>query len=110
MTTDLSLDLEHSTRQDLLPLVLDVDDALIRTDLLHETAVAYVKANPLRAFDLVLWLLRGKAALKRELSLRVALAVDDLPLNEGLVEFASKAHAEGRQVGLATAADGTASV
>jgi len=108
MATDLSLDLDleqSTTRQDLLPLVLDVDDALIRTDLLHETAVAYVKANPLRAFDLVFWLMRGKAALKRELSLRVALAVDDLPLNDGLVEFAREAHAAGRQVGLATAAD-----
>ena len=88
-----------------LPLVLDVDDALLRTDMLHETAVAYVKANPLRVFNLVLWLLKGKATLKRRLSESVPLDVDNLPVNEDLVALARQEHAEGRQVGLATAAD-----
>jgi hypothetical protein len=88
-----------------LPLVLDVDDALLRTDMLHETAVAYVKASPLRVFNLVVWLVKGKATLKRRLSESVPLDVDNLPVNDDLVEFARQAHAEGRQVGLATAAD-----
>ncbi|MEO5806175.1 UbiA family prenyltransferase [Devosia sp.] len=89
----------------LPPLVLDVDDALIRTDLLHETAVAYVKANPLRALNLVKWLLSGKAVLKRKLGELIPLNVDSLPVNDELVAFAQLAHAEGRQVGIATAAD-----
>jgi len=87
------------------PLVLDVDDALLRTDMLHETAVAYVKANPFRIFQLGAWLLRGKAVLKRKLSERIPLDVDHLPVNEDLISFAKAEHAKGRQVGLATAAD-----
>jgi hypothetical protein len=88
-----------------LPLVLDVDDTLIRTDLLHETAVAYFRANPLRVFNLVLWTLQGKATLKRKLSEQVPIDVDSLPVNEELVAFARAEHDKGRSVGLATAAD-----
>ncbi|RKE72934.1 UbiA family prenyltransferase [Pseudorhodoplanes sinuspersici] len=96
---------QKALQADLPPLVLDVDDALLRTDLLHETAVAYVKANPLRVVQLGLWLLQGKAVLKRKLSERVPLDVDHLPVNEDLVAFAAAEHAKGRKVGLATAAD-----
>jgi 4-hydroxybenzoate polyprenyltransferase len=96
---------QKALRADLPPLVLDVDDALLRTDLLHETAVAYVKANPLRVVQLGLWLLQGKAVLKRKLSERVLLEIDHLPVNEDLVAFAAAEHAKGRKIGLATAAD-----
>ncbi len=88
-----------------VPLVLDVDDALLRTDMLHETATAYLKANPLRIFNLVGWLFQGKAVLKRKLSESVPLDVENLPVNEDLVAYARDAHTNGRKVGLATAAD-----
>jgi 4-hydroxybenzoate polyprenyltransferase len=103
--TNTSLAVVEPRHAELPPLVLDLDDALLRTDLLHETAVAYVKANPLRAFDIVVWLLKGKAVLKRKLSERVPLDIGSLPVNEELVEFARRAHADGREVGIATAAD-----
>lgn len=107
MTTENTFELDRDSIQgDLVPLVLDVDDALLLTDLLHETAVAYLKMNPLGGvFQMARWLMKGKAVLKRELSLRVALALDNLPVNEELVSFARAAHAQGRKVGLATAAD-----
>jgi 4-hydroxybenzoate polyprenyltransferase/phosphoserine phosphatase len=87
------------------PLVLDVDGCLLRTDLLLEMALAYVKPNPLRAVLLLWWLLQGRAFLKRQLASRVQLDVDALPLNAELVAFASAAFTEGRQVVLATASD-----
>ncbi len=92
-------------QSDRAPLVLDVDDALLHTDLLHETAAAYIKGNPLRVVSLFFWLLQGKAVLKRKLSERVALDVSHLPVSDALARFASDAHAQGRMVGLATAAD-----
>ncbi|KKC39902.1 hypothetical protein WH87_05275 [Devosia epidermidihirudinis] len=102
----VTLSAAELTRPDIaVPLVLDVDDTLIRTDLLHETAVAYFRANPLRVFNLVLWTLQGKATLKRQLSQQVPLNVDSLPVNEELVAFARAEHDKGRMVGLATAAD-----
>lgn len=88
-----------------LPLVLDVDGALLRTDLLHETAIAYVKSTPLGIFMLVWWLLQGKAVLKRQLAERVQLDFDNLPVNAELEAYARAAHQQGRLVCLATAAD-----
>ena len=88
-----------------LPLVLDVDGALLRTDLLHEAAIAYVKANPLGIVLLFWWLVQGKAVLKRRLAERVSLEINNLPVNEALVDHARAAHASGRLVCLATAAD-----
>lgn len=97
---DRSLVLAHPP-----PLVLDVDDALLKTDLLHETALTYLKTSIFAFFNLMLWLLKGKAVLKRRLAERVILNVDDLPVNTDLVAFAADAHASGRKIGLATAAD-----
>lgn len=88
-----------------LPLVLDVDGTLLSTDLLHETAITYLKANPLGVFLLFWWLLQGKAVLKRKLAERVTLDVDTLPVNEALVDYARAAHEKGRLVCLATASD-----
>lgn len=93
-----------SSRAGAPPLVLDVDDALLRTDLLHETAVAYTKAQPQRIFDLVRWLWEGKAALKQALGARVVIDVNELPVNEDLVAYARAEHDRGRRVGIATAA------
>lgn len=87
------------------PLVLDVDDALLSTDLLHESALAYLRSNPLRIFQIAYWLVQGKAVLKRRLGERVALDVDHLPISQELASFAESEHAKGRKVGIATAAD-----
>ena len=88
-----------------LPLVLDVDNALLRTDLLHECAIAFVKANPLRIFLLLWWLWQGKALLKRKLAQQVQLDFAALPVNQQLEDYAAGEHASGRTVCLATAAD-----
>jgi 4-hydroxybenzoate polyprenyltransferase/phosphoserine phosphatase len=87
------------------PLVLDLDGALLRTDLLHETVLAYLRHNPMGIFLILAWLLRGRAHLKRQLSRAVALDTDHLPLSEELVDFARTASDGGRTVGIATAAD-----
>ncbi len=88
-----------------LPLVLDVDGGILRTDLLHETAVAFVKAQPLRVFLVLWWLIQGKAVLKRKLAEQARIDIEALPVNEELAEHARAAHAAGRTVCLATAAD-----
>lgn len=89
----------------LLPLVLDLDNTLIRTDLLHETVFAYLKQNPFGLFFIALWLLRGKAHLKQQLASRVTLEVDDLPVNTAVIVYAEAEKAKGREIVLATAAD-----
>jgi 4-hydroxybenzoate polyprenyltransferase len=89
----------------LTPLVLDLDGALIRTDLLYETALAYCRAAPWRIVLLLLWLLKGRAHLKRRLAEAVALDVSLLPVNEELAAWAAEERGRGRPVHLATASD-----
>jgi 4-hydroxybenzoate polyprenyltransferase len=87
------------------PLVLDLDGTLLRTDLLLETALQYIKPNPFRAFLLVLWLWRGVAHLKHQLALRTNIAPEHLPVNERLERYARAAQESGRPVVVATAAN-----
>jgi len=88
-----------------LPLVLDVDGTLLRVDMLHESAIAFLKSAPWAVFLLIWWLLRGKAVLKRRLAERVSLDITNLPVDEDLAAHARAAHEAGRVVCLATAAD-----
>ncbi len=88
-----------------IPLVLDLDGALLRTDILYETFAAYVRGNPLRVFRVAGWLLRGRAYLKQRLAEVAHLDVDGLPATEELVSFAAREAAHGREIHLATATD-----
>jgi 4-hydroxybenzoate polyprenyltransferase/phosphoserine phosphatase len=88
-----------------IPLLIDLDHTLIRTDLLMETALAYVAANPLRMLSLPAWLWQGRAHLKRKLAEAVDLDPELVPVNEKVVELATEAKREGRQVFLVTASD-----
>ena len=54
-----------------LPLCVDCDGTLLRTDLLYESFLLLVKNSPFSVFLVPLWLLRGKANLKMQLAKRV---------------------------------------
>jgi len=88
-----------------LPLVLDLDGTVLKTDLFLETLVLAVKRRPLVIFQCLWWLIQGRAVLKRALAERTQLRVDLLPLNQALVAFAAERHAAGHPVYIASAAD-----
>ena len=88
-----------------VPLLIDLDRTLLRTDLLFETALAYVTTRPHRIFDLAVWLFKGRAHLKRKLAEAATLELDLMPVNADVVALAEKAKAEGRPVFLVTASD-----
>jgi 4-hydroxybenzoate polyprenyltransferase len=75
--------------------------------VLFESAAAAVKAEPLLAFVLPFWLLRGRAALKRELAHRGELDVSVLPYDSRVIDELRRERAAGRRIILATAADST---
>lgn len=87
------------------PLVVDLDGTLINTDMLHETSVSFVGNAPHAAFMLPIWLLRGKAHLKRQLATRATVDVAVLPYNVALVEALRQEKAIGRPIVLCTASD-----
>lgn len=88
-----------------VPLVVDLDGTLVRTDTLHESLLVLLKRNPLLLVLAALWLLKGKAAFKAEVGRRVRLDVARLPYSEPLLAFLTEEKARGRKLVLATAAD-----
>jgi len=73
--------------RDDIPLCVDLDGTLLHTDLLHESVLALLRRNPLYLFLLPLWLLRGKANLKRQVALRVRPDVASLPYDARVLEL-----------------------
>ena len=87
------------------PLCVDLDGTLIRTDVLFESAALLLKRKPWLVFALFVWMMQGKAHMKREISNRVTLNVALLPYNREFVDWVSAQHEQGRTVVLATASD-----
>ncbi|CAN5251102.1 UbiA family prenyltransferase [soil metagenome] len=88
---------------DTLPLVVDLDGTLLRSDVLLESSFAYLGAHPLCAFNLIQWLLSGKAYLKTQLANNTTLDVTNLPYDREVVTFLKEEKDKGRQIILATA-------
>jgi 4-hydroxybenzoate polyprenyltransferase/phosphoglycolate phosphatase-like HAD superfamily hydrolase len=101
------MDTEVPGPHDHLPLCVDLDGTLVRTDTLIESAIKALLTAPLAAIAALLGLGRGRAWLKRALA---SIATPDpalLPYDLALVERLRAAHARGRTLVLATAADQT---
>ena len=62
-----------------IPLVVDLDGTLIRTDMLHESALRVMRDKPLDILRIPYWLLQGKAALKKHLAHRNDFDASSLP-------------------------------
>ena len=86
-----------------LPLVVDLDGTLIKSDLLAESANQLVIANPSIIFNIFSWLLHGKADLKERLAERCQIDPISLPYNNGLLGWLHQQKTLGRKIILATA-------
>jgi 4-hydroxybenzoate polyprenyltransferase len=90
-----------------VPLFVDLDGTLLKSDLLLESVLLLLKRNPLHGFLLLVWLLQGKARLKQEVARRVELDTALLPLQDDFVRYLRNEASRGRRIYLATAADRT---
>lgn len=97
--------MNFAPKSELLPLCVDLDGTLVRTDTLLESALALLRRNFFYAAAFALWLLRGRAYLKRRIAERNSLDVTLLPYNEGVLALLREESARGRRLVLATAAD-----
>ena len=86
-------------------LVIDLDGTLLQTNVLIESALSLIRRSPLMIFQMLGWLLRGRARLKHELARVGPLDIGALPLNPAVEAYAAGEKARGRKVYLATAAD-----
>ena len=90
-----------------LPLCVDLDGTLVKTDTLVDSVLILARQNPRAILSIPAWLLQGKAAFKRHVTQSVAIDVVNLPFNKPLLEFLTAEHNAGRPIYLATAADRT---
>lgn len=87
-----------------VPLCVDLDGTLLRTDMLHECVLSLAKTSPLALGALPRWLLGGKAGLKHLVAERVSFDAALLPYRKEVLDLIEDARAAGRPVVLATAA------
>lgn len=88
-----------------LPLAVDLDGTLIKSNMLLETLVAALHRNPWLVFAVPFWLLRGRAGLKHELAGRANISARELPYRDEVLKWLGQERARGRRVVLATGAD-----
>ncbi len=98
-----NLNKPESTAQSV-PLCVDLDGTLVRTDMLHEAVLDLAKRKPLALLNVPVWLRQGKALLKHRIGELSDLDVSRLPYRAEVLELISEARAQGRPVILATAA------
>lgn len=91
----------------VVPLCVDLDGTLIRTDVTQESLVLALAKKPWILFLLPLWLLHGRAYLKMRLSALVTLTPSRLPYNYTVIDAIEESRRKGAKVYLVTAAHET---
>jgi 4-hydroxybenzoate polyprenyltransferase len=90
-----------------IPLYVDLDGTLIKTDLLFESLIEFIKKNPFKIILSIKWLLKGKAYLKNKLAQNTLIDIENLPYNEPFLSYLKNERNKGRKIILATASNYT---
>ncbi|WP_123410291.1 UbiA family prenyltransferase [Pseudomonas frederiksbergensis] len=85
------------------PFVVDLDGTLLRSDLLFESALAFVHCQPSHWLKPLNWLRHGKAYLKEQLAQATDIDVTVLPYDPDVLALIEAQRKDGRKIVLATA-------
>lgn len=94
---------ESNANQENVPLCVDLDGTLVRSDLLLESILSLVGRSFFNVFRLPLWLLRGRAHLKEQIASRTTVNPAVLPYNKELLDYLRAKRSEGVRLVLTTA-------
>ncbi len=86
-------------------IVVDLDGTLINSDMLIDNLFLFIRLYPLRFFNLLVWLISGKAHLKNRLADAVLPNIENLPYNMALLTWLQQRKDMGDTLILATATD-----
>jgi 4-hydroxybenzoate polyprenyltransferase len=103
MSTILRAPVPVAAQRQPLPLCVDLDGTLIRTDLLHEAAIGFLFRHPWSTWRLVGWAAQGPCVLKAELAKRIPLDPRTLPYRGELLDHIAAHRERGGEVHLVTA-------
>jgi len=98
----MNLDKNNVIIDDRIPLLVDLDGAIVATDTLFETTILFLKKSPFMFFMLFVWLLRGKHVLKEELSKQTYLNIETLPYRQDVIDYLEQQFEQGRKIILLT--------
>jgi 4-hydroxybenzoate polyprenyltransferase len=90
---------------DPVPLVVDLDGTLLRTESSIESVLVLARKHPLSLLKLPLWLVSGRACLKQHLAQIAMPDIPTLPFRQSLLGYLREQKRAGRRLVLATAAD-----
>lgn len=105
ISADTTLRSVESDRAAALPLCVDLDGTLVKSDTLLDGICLLARTCPSMLLRFPLWLLRGKASFKQHVTANAPLDVAHMPYNEALVIYLRKQAAAKRPLYLATGAD-----
>lgn len=88
-----------------VPLVVDLDGTLLRSDTLVESLFAVARTHPLTLLKVPLWLTKGRARLKQGLAECATIDVHTLPFDQELLDHLRLQKRHGRRLILASGAD-----
>jgi 4-hydroxybenzoate polyprenyltransferase len=90
-------------KNSLIPLVVDLDETLIKSDMLLESANQFVLRHPFNFAKLFYFLFKGKVALKEKLTEGFSFDPSTLPYNKKVLDIVAQEKGRGRLIILATA-------
>jgi 4-hydroxybenzoate polyprenyltransferase len=97
---------EISARTAEVPLCVDLDGTLVKSDTFHDSLCLLLRTNPAYALRLPGWLLRGgKARVKSEVAAIAPINANHLPYNRAVLRFLGEQRQIGRPIYLVTGAD-----
>ena len=88
-----------------VPLIVDLDGTLCRTDTLHEALLGLLARRPDLVLQLPFWLRGGKAAFKAKVADHHLLDPALLPYDGAVLALIAEARAQGRKTALVSASD-----
>lgn len=93
------------SKSNKIPLCVDLDGTLIRSDSLIETTALMIKQHFFMILLFPIWLIRGRAQFKEEIATRTEIDAGYLPYEENVLDAIKTARADGRKIILCTGAN-----
>lgn len=95
---------ERQIENSNIPIIVDLDGTLIKTDSLFELMIQAIKKNPIYLLYIIYFAVQGPAILKEKINYYASIRVELLPFRKDLIEYLRAESSKGRKIILATGA------
>jgi len=86
-----------------IPICIDLDKTLVKTDLLQEAIVGLIKSNPINILLIFVWISKGLVHFKNQVFSKSNINFATLPYNQDLIAYIKQLKENGSKIYLVTA-------